>query len=392
MARMSIFGSLNSWCKTKYHHMVQGYQQLLELNNIEKSRVVSGLLIFFHGFFLLSLLLNAQHPFLNRHAVLCGIFLLCSYILLASILYLFSFYIKPNPKTNRYFPILCLGTYSATLMSIGAFTGMMTIVTGVFTIGSILTGLLIFERHAIFWGSIPCLVVFYGISLLNLLDILPYAALFPPYSMVPQHAQNMMIIMNLVTTTLVGIVIIRVFHAFLNRWKAREQRQRILMSLDPLTQVLNRRGLSHHYESIQSIAEQEQFHLCITLLDLDYFKMVNDRYGHDAGDLVLKTLAQILKKNLREYDHIGRFGGEEFMIIFTHTSAEKILPIVERCRQAIENYELQYQNQVIHFTASFGLSCSSHYGYDYAVLIKKADQALYQAKNSGRNCICIAQT
>ena len=80
------------------------------------------------------------------------------------------------------------------------------------------------------------------------------------------------------------------------------------------------------------------------------------------------------------------------MIIFTHTSAEKILPIVERCRQAIENYELQYQNQVIHFTASFGLSCSSHYGYDYAVLIKKADQALYQAKNSGRNCICIAQT
>ncbi|AWL30375.1 GGDEF domain-containing protein [Acinetobacter defluvii] len=276
-------------------------------------------------------------------------------------------------------------------MSIGAFTGMMTSITGVFTIGSILTGLLIFERHAIFLGSIPCLIVFYAISLLNIFQILPYALIFHPYTMVTEQSQNFMIILNLIISTVVGVTIIRVFYAFLNRWKAREQKQRVLMSLDPLTQILNRRGLSDHYESLQQHAEIQNHPLCVALLDIDYFKKVNDQYGHDAGDQVLQKIAQILKLNLREYDHIGRFGGEEFMIIFTNTSSNMAFSILERCRKSIEHHELAYQGQIIRFTASFGLSCSELYGYDQQTLLQKTDLALYEAKKSGRNCIRMAK-
>lgn len=385
---MSAFHLFNSWYKKKSEQFFLSYTQLLELNNIEKSRVVSGLLVFFHLFFLFSLLPNLHQPILNASAIPWAIGLLITYIVLATLLYLISFFISETALTNRYFPVICLGVYSSTLMSIGAFTGMMTIITGVFTVGSILTGLLIFERHSIFWGSIPCLIVFYSISFLNLFDIIPYAAIFQPYLMVPQQSQSIMIITNLIASTVVGIVMIRVFYAFLNRWKAREQKQRVLMSLDPLTQILNRRGLSNHYEEMRQLAEAQQFHLCIALLDIDYFKRVNDQYGHDAGDQVLKSIAQILKSNLREYDHIGRFGGEEFMIIFTNTPVDLVISILERCRKSIENYELIYQDKMICFTASFGLSSSEQHGYDQEVLFQAADQALYQAKNSGRNRIC----
>ncbi len=388
---MSVLHIFNTWCKKKSEQFFQNYIHLLELNNIEKSRVVSGLLIFFHSLFLISLLPNLHHPLLNSSAVPWAIGLLCTYIGIATLLYFSSFLIQPTDKSNRYFPILCLALYSGSLMSIGAFTGMMTSITGVFTIGSILTGLLIFERHAIFWGSIPCLIVFYVISLLNIFHILPYALIFQPYTMVAEQTQNFMIMINLVISTLVGITIIRVFYAFLNRWKAREQKQRVLMSLDPLTQTLNRRGLSDHYEEIKKFAEVQKRPLSIALLDIDYFKKVNDQYGHDAGDHVLQKIAQILMLNLREYDHVGRFGGEEFMIIFTHAPSEIAFQILERCRKSIENHELAYQGQIIHFTASFGLSSSERYGYDQHVLLQKADQALYRAKNRGRNCICIAE-
>ncbi|NNP73987.1 hypothetical protein A7P53_01230 [Acinetobacter defluvii] len=388
---MSVFYLFNTWCKKKSGQLFQNYIHLLELNNIEKSRVVTGLLFFFHLFFLLSLLPNLQHPFLNAAALPWAVGLLLVYMGSAALLYFISFFIPSTEKTNRYFPIICLALYSSSLMSIGAFTGMMTSITGVFTIGSILTGLLIFERHAIFWGSIPCLIVFYAISLLNIFQILPYALIFHPYTMVTEQSQNFMIILNLIISTVVGVTIIRVFYAFLNRWKAREQKQRVLMSLDPLTQILNRRGLSDHYESIQQHAEIQNHPLCVALLDIDYFKKVNDQHGHDAGDQVLQKIAQILKLNLREYDHIGRFGGEEFMIIFTNTSSNMAFSILERCRKSIEHHELAYQGQIIRFTASFGLSCSELYGYDQQTLLQKADLALYEAKKSGRNCIRMAK-
>ena len=116
-------------------------------------------------------------------------------------------------------------------MSIGYFLGQMTVLTGVFTIGSIFTGLLLFKRSIIFWGTIPCLVVFYGGSLLTLRNIIPY-------TFTSAEFQNFMLINNLIGSTIIGVLLAILFNTFLGRWMIREEHQQQLILLDPLTQTV----------------------------------------------------------------------------------------------------------------------------------------------------------
>ncbi|WP_180112703.1 GGDEF domain-containing protein [Acinetobacter sp. YH12131] len=303
-------------------------------------------------------------------------------------LYVISYRIPENQTTLYYFPILCLGFYSSSLMSIGYFLGQMTVLTGVFTIGSIFTGLLLFKRSIIFWGTIPCLVVFYGGSLLTLRNIIPYAPVFQPYTFTSAEFQNFMLINNLIGSTIIGVLLAILFNTFLGRWMIREEHQQQLILLDPLTQTLNRRGLSIKFNQLvnqKQLAGQNKEHICLALLDLDWFKQVNDRYGHDGGDQVLKQIPKILQKNLRSEDIIGRFGGEEFMIIFSNTSPQIAQNVLERCRIAIEQHRIAYAEHEIQITASFGLSALYIYHTDQHELIQRTDAALYKAKQSGRN-------
>ena len=273
-------------------------------------------------------------------------------------------------------------------MSIGYFLGQMTVLTGVFTIGSIFTGLLLFKRSIIFWGTIPCLVVFYGGSLLTLRNIIPYAPVFQPYTFTSAEFQNFMLINNLIGNTIIGVLLAILFNTFLGRWMIREEHQQQLILLDPLTQTLNRRGLSIKFNQLvnqKQLAGQNKEHICLALLDLDWFKQVNDRYGHDGGDQVLKQIPKILQKNLRSEDIIGRFGGEEFMIIFSNTSPQIAQNVLERCRIAIEQHRIAYAEHEIQITASFGLSALYVYHADQHELIQRTDAALYKAKQSGRN-------
>ncbi len=161
------------------------------------------------------------------------------------------------------------------------------------------------------------------------------------------------------------------------------------MTVDPLTQILNRRGISNRFNDIQNHADSSQDTLCISLMDIDYFKKINDQYGHDTGDQVLIDTAQLLRLNTRQPDHIGRFGGEEFLIIFENTPQEIAEQILERCRIAIEHHQVNYLGQNIRFNASFGLMSSSHIDADQHTLISAADQTLYQAKHAERNRICV---
>lgn len=162
------------------------------------------------------------------------------------------------------------------------------------------------------------------------------------------------------------------------------------MTQDSLTQILNRHGFNQQFKKIKNHSIAQQLPLCIALLDIDFLKKINDQYGHDCGDEVLKAIAQILRLNLRQQDFIARFGGEEFIIILSNTKTITAKKIIERCRTAIENHELLYNDQVIKFTASFGLCSSAQQGYQQQALLLAADQMLYQAKNFGRNCIQVA--
>ena len=150
---------------------------------------------------------------------------------------------------------------------------------------------------------------------------------------------------------------------------------------DQLTKLYNRLKIDEVFQLEISRAKRYNHSLSIILLDIDYFKLVNDEYGHNVGDETLISIAQILKNSIRDTDTVGRWGGEEFMILASETSIENAVLLADKIRKDIEQYEF---NTIGHKTSSFGVS-TYHVGDTQEMLVKKADDALYMAKNKGRN-------
>ncbi|MGL4612038.1 MAG: GGDEF domain-containing protein [Trueperaceae bacterium] len=154
---------------------------------------------------------------------------------------------------------------------------------------------------------------------------------------------------------------------------------------DSLTNIYNRRGLELLLEKEIVRAERYGRDLSMILFDLDDFKRINDNYGHALGDDVLKKVADVAQAQLRKGDEVGRWGGEEFMIICPETNAEQACMVAERLRKAIANASCNR----INFTASFGIA-SRQRGEMFASLYKHTDAALYAAKSAGKNCVKLA--
>jgi diguanylate cyclase (GGDEF)-like protein len=132
-------------------------------------------------------------------------------------------------------------------------------------------------------------------------------------------------------------------------------------------------------------AEREERALSVIIVDLDHFKRVNDTHGHPAGDAVLRQAADRFRSALRGYDMIGRYGGEEFLIVLPGCEEARACQVAERLRKALAARPIEAAGAVVSVTASLGLACATEPGTDSVALIKAADQALYRAKSNGRN-------
>ncbi|QJA06065.1 GGDEF domain-containing protein [Thermosulfurimonas marina] len=154
---------------------------------------------------------------------------------------------------------------------------------------------------------------------------------------------------------------------------------------DPLTELYNRRFLETAIESLVAGVMRRKTTLGILMADLDYFKEVNDKYGHDAGDLILKETAQIFKKNVRNSDLVVRFGGEEFLILLMDTRNGESVKVAEKLRRAVEAHEFHIRGNILHKTVSIGVSEFPTDAQGIWEAIKYADVALYKAKEMGRN-------
>ncbi len=161
---------------------------------------------------------------------------------------------------------------------------------------------------------------------------------------------------------------------------------------DPLTNLFNRRYLNETLSREFYRIARENNSLCFAILDLDHFKNLNDTYGHETGDEVLKYFATLLINHVRGSDIACRFGGEEFALVFINTTIDKIMPSLENIRKEIENAKIYVHNQLIHsVTTSIGVAQAPEQGNTVQDIIKAADIALYQAKNAGRNTIMTSQ-
>ncbi|MBR7200427.1 GGDEF domain-containing protein [Pseudomonas sp. 14A] len=161
-----------------------------------------------------------------------------------------------------------------------------------------------------------------------------------------------------------------------------EQRQKAL--IDPLTGLPNRAAWSERLEHEIQQWQQHGNTLSLAMLDLDHFKRINDSYGHLAGDKVLKIIATVLRKRLRGTDFIARFGGEEFVLLLPATPPAVGAKLLETLRAAIEACPFHFKGERVTITISMGLA-SFRVGEHSDLVLKRADQALYRAKNAGRN-------
>lgn len=160
---------------------------------------------------------------------------------------------------------------------------------------------------------------------------------------------------------------------------------------DFLTGLANRRYFLELAEQEISRSIRYGSLLAVCMLDLDFFKKVNDTYGHKVGDVVLKKLSALFGESLRNIDIVGRIGGEEFAIVLPETDKKHALEVAERIRQLVEHTKITLENgPPLKFTISIGIAMFDDKDTNIDILLNAADQALYKAKNTGRNRVCMA--
>ena len=156
-----------------------------------------------------------------------------------------------------------------------------------------------------------------------------------------------------------------------------------LAELDPLTQIYNRVKLNEIFRSLFFNAKKYNSVVTMILFDIDHFKQINDTYGHNVGDKVLKELASLVRGLLRDGDIFARWGGEEFVVVLEGVSLEAMTNLASRLRREIEKFPFDV---VEHVTCSFGVTQFSQSDTE-TLFFERVDEALYEAKESGRNCV-----
>lgn len=218
---------------------------------------------------------------------------------------------------------------------------------------------------------------------------------FTRYASLTAEKHEKTAFMILISLGLISLIVI-----ILSIWYLRKMMRKTIPSIlskieylatyDSLTGLLNRQTFLTNATKFLLLAKREKKIFSILMIDLDYFKIINDQYGHAAGDEVLKSFAKTIRNVLRESDFISRYGGEEFAILLPNLDADTALPFTERLHTAIRESVIKYNHALISYTVSMGLtSFSLEDTENIKQLLEQADKALYFAKENGRNCTAI---
>jgi diguanylate cyclase len=170
-----------------------------------------------------------------------------------------------------------------------------------------------------------------------------------------------------------------------DKLRSRIKEEKKLAMIDALTGIHNRMAYEERSEQEFARWKRYQAPLSLIVVDIDFFKKINDNFGHVAGDKVLKTIAQLMDESVRETDFLARYGGEEFVVIMPDTTAKDALNVAEKLRVAVENCGFHYRGESVPITISCGISEFNNKADTTGKVFERADKALYQAKESGRN-------
>lgn len=319
---------------------------------------------------------------MNPHYFIFHVSLLSTTTVVSFILAFIAHRYRQISFFKRHFPLLSIAFFSIVFIYAGYSVGILSPATIAGFISIVSLGLVLFERKIVYSVFLPITVFLLFAVILSAHGKIVYAPVFSEALNASVLSENTFWVYSMMFLYIpIFFVTLLLFEMLLIQWSNREKEFNRMSTIDPLTGIFNRRSIGLSLK----LNQHEQRGYVIILMDLDNFKCINDNYGHEAGDLVLQQVAKILKDAVRGADLVGRFGGEEFILILNEKKLEDAIAIAERCRQHIAQHELMLiGEQKIRISASFGVSISAS---DLAQeeVIRRADQALYFAKKQGRN-------
>lgn len=271
------------------------------------------------------------------------------------------------------------------------FLGELSLASGIMLAGAPIIGWILFDNIGVIICMVSGLIICSISYLLTYFGILDYAPIAAKAGTLNNNTSYLISTLGLVTPHVV-VLLFMAYHS-IKHWKAREAHANHLAGTDTLTNVPNRRQLGRLMLNAIRQTSQAGGHVSALMLDIDNFKTINDNFGHHAGDQVLGGVIDELKKVLRQGDIIGRFGGDEFVIVLPKTDTQKARAIAERMLAAVRNTDIETKEGDFHVTASFGLYTifiePNHSNHDSLIehLLKCIDTALYKAKQAGRDCL-----
>jgi len=277
-------------------------------------------------------------------------------------------------------PYLSVGILVISLCRDAYVVGVLSPATMITYMSLVTVGLVLFNRQIVYWALMPATLFLFGCGYFSLQGQVRYGPLFHLHSLPYQNMFWVLTMLYFIVPILITCLIL--FEILLSQWRHREKLIQHLSQIDPLTNALNRRSINCCLEKLE---RKQSKSYALVLIDLDHFKRINDQYGHDKGDETLIQVSKVLSQIVRESDVVGRFGGEEFILILNQSSLEQAQIIAERCRQAIQKIHLSSDSgETISVTASFGIALSNDL-LNPKQLLSQADKALYAAKACGRN-------
>lgn len=376
-------------------------EYLLDWPACEKATVLSILTIPMFAFFMLwtwgtwhftdfgQTYFSAEGVRLNLIVVCAG---MVGWFLLAGV----GLWLRAKRRSPPYFATIMVIYYGLSLVPLLYVIGIATPLTGGVLLGAPLVGFIMFGFRDVMWSVVLNLIGAGTLTALTSLGYIPYAPLFRPdvglqYLSEPYWMLSLLAFVTPLILTAFGIT-----YSLLTRWHAREAEALKMSLTDYLTGASNRRAVLDVIQTELTSVRKDSRPFVVAILDLDHFKQVNDTYGHEVGDRVLVGVVQCLEGALRDTDSIGRYGGEEFVLVLPGTDGATAIQVIGRVRTAMS--ELRFDvgdGREVGVSASYGL---------YVVegepgspepsmedLLMWADEALYEAKAAGRDCFRIWQ-
>jgi diguanylate cyclase (GGDEF)-like protein len=305
----------------------------------------------------------------------------------ALLLILLGLFLRRRRPDALWFQHLAVQYYAIVLPLLGYSIGLNAISTGIVLIGAPIFGFIVMDRRVIWLATGTAVALVLSLSIATAEGLLPYAPALQPATSAA--------VMRFQTYGVLGfaaphfIFILLLADQTLHSWRAREDTIRALSRTDMLTGIANRRAIMELLDKEVARTQRHGPPFALVILDLDHFKRINDTWGHPTGDKVLQQTAAVLGGCIRQCDVVGRYGGEEFMILLPETTLEGARITIERCRARLADTLITTgSGETIRVSASFGLvSNEANFSLAADALIKLADEALYRAKHGGRNRI-----